>query len=82
MIRGNNFLEEDNMTIFERYENLKSKVEKRREEFLNFMEFVEKKTEYLTTPASTKFHLCKSGQISAFFRFFIFVDKYQIPTLN
>ncbi|MBR6012206.1 MAG: HD domain-containing protein [Selenomonadaceae bacterium] len=49
------------MTIFERYENLKSKVEKRREEFLKFMEFVEKKTEYLTAPASTKFHLCKEG---------------------
>ena len=49
------------MTIFERYENLKSKVEKRREEFLKFMEFVEKKTEYLTAPASTKFHLCKES---------------------
>lgn len=49
------------MTIFERYEKLKLKVEKRREEFLNFMEFVETETEYLTAPASTKFHLCKEG---------------------
>ena len=49
------------MTIIERYENLKSKVEKRREEFLKFMEFVETKTEYLTAPASTKFHLCKES---------------------
>ena len=49
------------MTIFERYEKLKSKVEKRREEFLKFMDFVETKTEYLTAPASTKFHLCKEG---------------------
>ena len=49
------------MTIFERYEKLKSKVEKRYEEFLKFMEFVGTETEYLTTPASTKFHLCKEG---------------------
>ena len=31
------------------------------EEFLKFMEFVETETEYLTAPASTKFHLCKEG---------------------
>ena len=49
------------MTILECYENLKSKVEKRREEFLKFMKFVETKTEYLTAPASTKIHLCKEG---------------------
>lgn len=49
------------MTLLERYENLKSKVIERREEFLKFMEFVEKETEYLTAPASTKFHLCKEG---------------------
>jgi len=49
------------MTVAERYENLKSKVVNRREEFLKFMEFVETKTEYLTAPASTKFHLCKEG---------------------
>ena len=49
------------MTVFERYENLKLKVESRREEFLKFMEFIETETEYLTAPASTKFHLCKEG---------------------
>jgi len=49
------------MTVAERYENLKSKVLSRREEFLKFMEFVETETEYLTAPASTKFHLCKEG---------------------
>lgn len=49
------------MNLIERYENLKSKVITRREEFLKFMDFVEKETEYLTAPASTKFHLCKEG---------------------
>ena len=49
------------MTVLERYENLKSKVIKRREEFLKFMAFIESETEYLTAPASTKFHLCKEG---------------------
>ena len=49
------------MTVAERYENLKSKVVSRREEFLKFMEFIEAETEYLTAPASTKFHLCKEG---------------------
>ncbi|MBQ9442471.1 MAG: HD domain-containing protein [Selenomonadaceae bacterium] len=49
------------MTVLERYENLKSKVIKRREDFLKFMAFIESETEYLTAPASTKFHLCKEG---------------------
>ncbi len=49
------------MTVAERYENLKLKVVNRREEFLKFMKFVETETEYLTAPASTKFHLCKEG---------------------
>ena len=49
------------MNLIERYENLKSKVVKRREEFLKFAEFVETETEYLTAPASSKFHLCKEG---------------------
>ena len=49
------------MTVAERYENLKLKVVSRREEFLKFMEFVETETEYLTAPASTKFHLCREG---------------------
>ena len=49
------------MTVAKRYENLKLKVVNRREEFLKFMEFIETETEYLTAPASTKFHLCKEG---------------------
>lgn len=49
------------MNLQERYENLKSKVVERREEFLSLMDFVEKETAYLTAPASTKFHLCHEG---------------------
>lgn len=49
------------MNLMERYENLKSKVIERREEFLALMNFVEKETSYLTAPASTKYHLCKEG---------------------
>ena len=49
------------MTVAERYENLKSKVINRREEFSKFMKFIENETEYLTAPASTKFHLSKEG---------------------
>ncbi len=46
------------MTVKERYENLKSKVINRREEFSRLMNFVENETAYLTSPASTRFHLC------------------------
>lgn len=49
------------MTIIERYENLKLKVIKRREEFLKFMDFVENQTSYMTSPASTKYHLSEEG---------------------
>lgn len=49
------------MNLIERYENLKAKVTARREEFLALMNFVEQETEYLTAPASTKYHLCKEG---------------------
>jgi hypothetical protein len=49
------------MAVMERYENLKLKVFKRREEFLQFMDFVETETNYLVAPASTKFHLCREG---------------------
>ena len=45
--------------LTERYEALKGKVEKRWAEFAELMRFVETETEYLTAPASTKFHLCK-----------------------
>ncbi len=47
------------MTIQERYENLKSKVVNRKDEFLRLMNFVENETAYLTSPASTRYHLCK-----------------------
>ncbi len=44
-----------------RYEALKEKVSERWAEFAELMRFVETETEYLTAPASTKFHLCKEG---------------------
>ncbi len=47
------------MTVTERYENLKSRVLKRRDEFSRLMEFVENETDYLNSPASTRFHLCR-----------------------
>lgn len=39
------------------YEDLKGKVIERKEEFQALCEFIEKETAYLTTPASTRFHL-------------------------
>lgn len=47
--------------LTERYEALKSKVSERWAEFADLMKFVETETEYLTAPASTKYHLCKKG---------------------
>lgn len=47
------------MSVKERYESLKSRVVNRREEFAALMNFIENETEYLTAPASTRFHLCK-----------------------
>lgn len=44
-----------------RYEALKDMVVERREEFLNLIRFMEEETAYLTAPASTRFHLCRSG---------------------
>lgn len=44
-----------------RYEALKEKVSERWAEFADLMRFVETETEFLTAPASTKFHLCKEG---------------------
>ena len=44
-----------------RYEELKEKVSERRAQFAELMRFVETETEYLTAPASTKFHLCKES---------------------
>ena len=44
-----------------RYNDLKSKVIKRSEEFTGLMEYIETETEWLTTPASTRFHLCREN---------------------
>ena len=45
--------------MIERYERLKAKVINRRADFYALMNFIEQDTEYLTAPASTKFHLCQ-----------------------
>ena len=47
------------MTVVERYNLLKSRVVKRREEFLKLIDFIENETDYLESPASTRFHLCR-----------------------
>ena len=47
--------------VIKRYEALKEKVSERWAEFAELMKFVETETEYLTAPASTKFHLCREG---------------------
>ena len=49
------------MDVIERYNALKARVIKRREEFLRLTEFMENETDYLKSPASTRFHLCQSG---------------------
>jgi len=47
------------MELMERYEVLKSKVVRRREEFRTLMSYIEQETAYLTAPASTRYHLCR-----------------------
>lgn len=49
------------MTVKERYEVLKQKVVKKREEFGVFIDVLEKETSWLTSPASTRFHLNREG---------------------
>lgn len=44
-----------------RYEILKSKVTARKTEFDCFISYIERETEWLIAPASTKFHLCREG---------------------
>ena len=44
-------------TTLERYENLKERIVDRKTSFNNLMKFIESETEYLTAPASTRFHL-------------------------
>ena len=47
-----------NKDLQKRYDDLKAKVKVRADEFAELMEFVETKTQWLTAPASTRFHLC------------------------
>ncbi len=47
------------MTVTERYEALKSRIVNRREEFDSLIKFMENETDYLSSPASTRFHLCR-----------------------
>jgi len=42
-----------------RYDTLKAKVIHRADEFADLMDFIETKTEWLTAPASTRFHLSR-----------------------
>ena len=49
------------MEIRERYEALKKKVVKRKKEFDAFISMLEKDSSWLTSPASTKYHLNKAG---------------------
>ena len=49
------------MDIKDRYESLKQKVLGRKDPFDNFIRFLEKETTWLSSPASTRFHLCEEG---------------------
>lgn len=49
------------ITLTERYEYLKSLVKERRTEFEALCKFAEEETEYLTAPASSRFHLCRES---------------------
>ena len=49
------------MTINERYQHIKQKVVVRAEPFARLMTHLEANTEWLTAPASTRFHLCRKG---------------------
>ncbi len=47
------------MTVMQRYEALKARIVNRKEEFANLINFMENETDYLNSPASTRFHLCR-----------------------
>lgn len=49
------------MAVKDRYEILKSKVTKRKKEFDAFINMLEKDSSWLTSPASTKYHLNKES---------------------
>jgi len=48
-------------TTLYRYQKLKELVKKRKKQFRNLISFIEKETTWLTSPASTKFHLSEEG---------------------
>lgn len=48
-----------NTKLQDRYFNLKNRVTNRKDEFEQLMRFIENETSYLSTPASTKYHLCR-----------------------
>ena len=47
------------MELIKRYDTLKLKIEDRRKPFEHFIKFLENETTWLTTPASTRFHLAQ-----------------------
>ena len=49
------------MDTKDRYESLKQKVSDRKQPFDKFIRFLEAETTWLTSPASTRFHLCEEG---------------------
>lgn len=59
------------------YEALKSKVKERKEDFNDFIRFLETNTTWLSAPASTKHHLNEEGggAIETFYR----CNKYFTP---
>lgn len=50
-----------NLTVLERYKKLQEMVTARKSEFQNLISFMETKTSWLTSPASTKYHLNREG---------------------
>ena len=48
-------------TLQERYNKLKSLVKNRASQFAELIDYIENETEWLTAPASTRFHLCKEN---------------------
>ena len=51
--------------VFEEYGQIKAVVSERRESFDRFIHFLEEKTSWLTSPASTRFHMCVEGGLLA-----------------
>jgi len=49
------------MELMDCYEILKSKVTRRKDSFERFVAFLENETAWLTSPASTRFHLAEEG---------------------